>query len=82
MALQQELDKTRETFERSTGEHTARILADYTRALKESEIEIQAIKQGERMPDFELPSATGEQVRLSEVLKNGPAVVFFYRGKW
>ena len=37
---------------------------------------------GERAPDFELPNAVGEIVRLSERLSTGPAVVTFYRGEW
>ena len=37
---------------------------------------------GEDAPDFELPDATGRRVRLSELLKDGPVVLSFYRGEW
>lgn len=34
---------------------------------------------GELVPDFELPDAFGNHVRLSEVRAGRPAVVLFYR---
>jgi peroxiredoxin Q/BCP len=33
---------------------------------------------GDAAPDFTLPSQTGEQVTLSEVLRRGPVVLYFY----
>src|SRR5690242_18759249 len=42
----------------------------------------QAIKEGEAAPDFTLPDAAGRSVTLSELLKQGPVVVTFYRGAW
>lgn len=37
---------------------------------------------GEQAPDFALPNASGRMVSLSEVLREGHAVVVFYRGGW
>lgn len=37
---------------------------------------------GDMAPDFILPSATGEQVTLSKLLKTGPVVMIWYRGEW
>lgn len=37
---------------------------------------------GDEAPDFRLPDATGRQVRLSELLRDGPLVLTFYRGEW
>lgn len=37
---------------------------------------------GTRAPDFALPSAYGETVRLSEQLTQGPVILTFYRGAW
>jgi peroxiredoxin len=42
----------------------------------------QALKEGEQAPDFTLPDAAGNAVTLSELLKQGPVVVTFYRGAW
>lgn len=41
-----------------------------------------ALKAGARAPAFELPDAEGSIVRLSELLKDGPVVLTFYRGQW
>lgn len=37
---------------------------------------------GARAPDFRLPNAFGETVRLAEALAQGPVVLTFYRGAW
>ena len=37
---------------------------------------------GEQAPDFILPDALGQPVTLSDLLKQGPVVVAFYRGAW
>ena len=39
-------------------------------------------KVGDRAPDFTLPDATGELVRLANLLARGPVVVTFFRGTW
>jgi peroxiredoxin Q/BCP len=36
------------------------------------------MKVGDKAPDFELPDQTGAPMRLSQMLANGPVVVFFY----
>lgn len=41
-----------------------------------------AKKTGDAAPDFTLPHATGETVTLSELLKQGPVVLTWYRGGW
>ena len=37
-----------------------------------------SIKQGDRVPDFELPDQTGTVRRLAELLADGPIALFFY----
>jgi peroxiredoxin Q/BCP len=36
------------------------------------------VQRGDRAPDFELPDETGRPRRLSEMLRAGPVVLFFY----
>lgn len=36
------------------------------------------IKEGDRAPDFDLPSHQGGNVRLLDLLGKGPVIVFFY----
>jgi peroxiredoxin len=40
------------------------------------------LKVGDTAPDFTLPAAGGETVRLSTLLASGPVVLTFYRGAW
>ena len=53
-----------------------------TADLEQQRLSEQALKVGDRSPDFELPDATGNTVKLSNLLKDGPVVVSFYRGGW
>jgi len=50
--------------------------------LLDSNIAMRALQIGEAMPDFALHAATDELVRLSDVLRDGPTVVSFFRGTW
>ena len=59
-----------ETFEKTTTD------------LVRSGIAERSLRVGEKAPDFVLANTHGQQVKLSEVLKKGPAVVTFYRGGW
>ncbi len=39
---------------------------------------MKTVKEGTKAPDFELPDQDGTPVRLSEALKDGPVVLFWY----
>jgi peroxiredoxin len=41
-----------------------------------------ALRVGEKAPNFELPNARGQNVELNSLLANGPVVLVFYRGAW
>ncbi|MBC5838814.1 peroxiredoxin-like family protein [Flavobacterium muglaense] len=41
-----------------------------------------AIKVGQKAPQFELPNAQGKLISLESLLDKGPLVVTFYRGDW
>lgn len=41
-----------------------------------------ALKRGSRMPDFELPNATGKMVRSADLRAQGLLLISFYRGHW
>jgi len=55
---------------------------DAIQQVAESGILDQAKKVGERAPDFELPDAVGNTVRLSDLLEEGPVILVWYRGNW
>ena len=41
-----------------------------------------AIKIGQKVPNFELPNAAKKSTSLAVLLNNGPVVITFYRGDW
>lgn len=41
-----------------------------------------ALKRGEKIPDFELPDATGKIVRSADLRAKGHLLISFYRGHW
>jgi peroxiredoxin len=41
-----------------------------------------ALGVDDRAPDFALPNARGQLVRLGDLLQQGPVVLVFYRGVW
>jgi hypothetical protein len=45
-------------------------------------IDRDAIREGAKAPDFELPDPAGEAIRLSGLRARGPVVLSFYRGVW
>ncbi|AZB43152.1 AhpC/TSA family protein [Bacillus sp. FJAT-42376] len=49
--------------------------------LEESE-EGKGLETGDQVPDFILPDASGNQISIANILKEGPAVITFYRGGW
>lgn len=63
---------------KATQEMYGRALA----ALADSGITERALGVGDVAPDFELPNAFGDQVRMSDLLDKGPVIVSFYRGQW
>jgi peroxiredoxin len=80
--LKDELESVKTTFAQK---NDPAIVAAYEKGIDElraAGIERNALKPGDRAPDFTLPDATGRSVSLSERLKDGPVVLKFYRGGW
>jgi len=62
---------------------------EWTAVMKETTAELQASgitdgipTVGDQAPHFARPDLEGQTVRLSSLLRNGPAVVSFFRGRW
>jgi peroxiredoxin len=53
-----------------------------TSRLAASTLAAQTLNIGDTAPDFILPDAHGEPVRLDSLLREGPVAVVFYRGAW
>ena len=56
----------------------ARVVEELTK----SGIAERALKLGSELPEFELPDQNGAIIRSTDLLQNGPVVIFFIRGRW
>jgi hypothetical protein len=50
--------------------------------LKSSKLLERALKAGDKAPAFVLPNSEGQMIHSSDLLRQGPLVILFYRGKW
>jgi peroxiredoxin len=50
--------------------------------LRASRLETRGLQVGERAPVFELPDGDGARWRSDDLLRHGPLVIVFYRGRW
>jgi len=50
--------------------------------LLDSNIALHALQTGESAPDVTLLDTTGAPVRLHDTLRDGPAILTFFRGRW
>ncbi|SFC44379.1 Peroxiredoxin [Flagellimonas taeanensis] len=58
------------------------IMERHIEFLRESGAMKKILKKGDEAPDFNLKNQFGDFIASSELLKNGPLVVSFYRGSW
>ena len=58
------------------------VMSDGTEALRSSGILDRIPEVGDRAPLFARPSVAGPTVRLKTLLKRGPVVLSFFRGRW
>jgi hypothetical protein len=50
--------------------------------LNRAKILEKALKVGDTAPAFTLPNSTGKIIDSGSLLRQGPLVILFYRGKW
>ena len=86
-SLQSRLDEFKKAFESGAppynAEHEAiEKMHQATAELKASGIEQQALRIGDRCPSFTLFNQDHVQVSSSELLRQGPLVISFFRGHW
>jgi hypothetical protein len=80
--LEEQLAARRERAAAGRTPEVAATLAAGIEAVRDSGLGERACKVGDAAPDFALGNATGEQIRLGELLRRGPVVLAFYRGAW
>lgn len=80
--LDQELKKITDDFMQSAPEKVKEVIGKGISALAESDLIANAIKEGDKAPNFVLSNQLGEKLSLSNLLQNGPVVLTWYRGGW
>ncbi len=86
-SLQARLDEFKKSFESGGPPYNAPLEAietmhRATSELKASGAEARALKVGDRAPSFTLFNQDHAQVASSDLLREGPLVVSFFRGHW
>lgn len=80
--LKKRIDEFQQALLSKLPKETLASLASGIEELLRSRVDRDALRVGDRAPDFELPNALGKSVRLAQRLAQGPVVVSFYRGGW
>lgn len=81
-SLQERLDARKNDYAQHAPPETVALFERGVEEIRVAGITQHALTVGDEAPDFELPSARGEPVRLSDKLKAGPVVLLWYRGGW
>jgi peroxiredoxin len=76
------LSETMATLRRETGAPLRNLYDALVQRLTDSATAEGALKAGDVFPDFALPDGSGRFALSSELLRLGPLVVNFYRGRW
>ncbi|MDB9515836.1 peroxiredoxin-like family protein [Roseofilum reptotaenium CS-1145] len=82
MGLTEHLNKTSQAVFADLSASIKARFKEATEELQNSGIIEQACQNGDLAPDFSLPNTMGKTITLSELLKVGPVIISFYRGKW
>ena len=80
--LKEELDQRRTMMRRFVPQATRAINDRVIEELRQSGASGKALKVGDKAPEFTLPDVAGRPVSSAELLKQGPLVVVFLRGRW
>jgi len=82
MGLKDKLNQMKEGFKAKAPKEAQEILHRTAENLKNSGIMEDAVKVGDKAPDFNLKNTSGRDVNLHHLLEQAPVVLIFYRGKW
>ena len=58
------------------------VVDGFAEELVKSGLDARAVKAGDHAPTFELPDGDGMLWRSEDLLRSGPLVIVFYRGRW
>lgn len=81
-SLQEELNQILDAFYECVNDEDIRAYQRHVEDIQGQRIAEQALIEPAMAPPFELEDQDGDIVSLHELLKRGPVVLTFYRGKW
>ncbi|MDW7739793.1 MAG: peroxiredoxin-like family protein [Bacillota bacterium] len=82
MGLMQQIDYLKVKSSARMPEEIKNIMEEATEKLLNQEIEKNALKTGDQLPEFKLKNAIGDTINIYELLSKGPLIIIFYRGAW
>lgn len=82
LQLEPRLQKIREWVATNITPEENEIMESHIKFLQDSGATEKILKEGDIAPEFNLKNQNGEIISSTELLKNGPLVVSFYRGAW
>ena len=82
MTLKEQLDDLREKARGRIPAEARAVMERAVEDLRRSAAADHALKVGDKIPDFTLPTDDGRMVSLREELTRGPVVLSFFRGRW
>jgi len=82
MSLREQLDSFREQAASFIPPEALASLHKQIDDWRASGIQDCTLKVGDKAPEFALPNVEGALITSGALLKNGPIVVHFFRGKW
>ncbi len=80
--LSEQTRQTLEAFVANLPGDQQEIVGKAFETLMASDTAANAVKSGDKAPDFTLPSVRGGELALADALEEGPVVLSFYRGSW
>lgn len=82
MSLQQQLDELTAKLHAMVPAERLAVVDRTAEEMVRSQLAEQALKVGDQAPQFELPDGDGMRWRSENMLRSGPLVIVFYRGRW
>src|SRR3954469_631029 len=80
--LKEALDERRQLMQQYVPAATQALHRGVIEKLQASDLSKAALPVGAKAPQFELSDQKGQLVTLTSLTANGPAVLFFFRGRW
>ncbi len=82
LSFTEQLQAISASFASQMPDEAKKLFQEKAEELAQSGLAERGLRVGDMAPDFLLPDAWGNPVRLGELLREGPVVLSFYRGGW